>query len=329
MTATAKLAHPTLRHRRRARPALRFAKAAGIRTLLIVTLLAFAGNVPLSVAARQAKTTEAPASWQDDLTQLRPSEWNYDRAAHLLERAGFGGTPEEIGTLAAMTPGEAVRRLVRYQEVKNAELPPFKASGIFPSEDFVPPLGGGEPLRDAMTKGEALGIKVERKPGTMWLQPIVDASYYYRFSNNGEITRVTAWEAQRMLVTERPLGEKLTLLWHGHFATENDKVRDYRKMMAQLDLYRAHGNGNFRDLLLGICKNPAMLIYLDGMSNVKGHPDENFAREILDKLDSNGDLIMTTDFRRVYATMIAEWMGYKDTRAILRGDFPALGVFGG
>jgi len=49
----------------------------------------------------------------------------------------------------------------------------------------------------------------------------------------------------------------------------------------------------------------------------------------LDKLDSNGDLIMTTDFRKVYATMIAEWMGYKDTRAILKGDFTAIGVFGG
>jgi len=48
----------------------------------------------------------------------------------------------------------------------------------------------------------------------------------------------------------------------------------------------------------------------------------------LEKLDSNGDLILTTDFRRVYATMIAEWMGYKDTSAILKGDFPALGVFG-
>jgi len=116
----------------------------------------------------------------------------------------------------------------------------------------------------------------------MWLQPIIDAGYYYRFSNNGEITRVAVWEAQRMLLTERPLEEKLALFWHGHFATENDKVRDYRKMMAQLDLYRANGNGNFRDLLLGICKDPAMLIYLDGRSNVKGHPNENFSREILE-----------------------------------------------
>ncbi|HLF83422.1 MAG TPA: DUF1800 domain-containing protein [Blastocatellia bacterium] len=282
MAATAKLANPTLRRLRRARPLRRFANAAAKRTVLIVTLLAFACADSFSVAAKQSKSTEAPASWQDDLTQLRAAEWNYDRAAHLLERAGFGGTPEEIQKLAGMGPAQAVRHLVSYQEVKNAELPPFRASGIFPGEDFVPPLGGGEPIRDAMTRGEALGIKVERKPGTMWLQPIVDASYYYRFSNNGEITRVAVWEAQRMLVTERPLEEKLALFWHGHFATENDKVRDYRKMMAQLDLYRAHGNGNFRDLLLGICRNPAMLIYLDGMSNVKGHPNENFAREILE-----------------------------------------------
>ena len=48
----------------------------------------------------------------------------------------------------------------------------------------------------------------------------------------------------------------------------------------------------------------------------------------LEKLDDNGDLVMTTDFRRVYATMIQEWMGYAETKTILRGDFAALGVFG-
>src|SRR5262245_46889813 len=51
-----------------------------------------------------------PAQWQNDLTPIGPSDWNYDLAAHLLERAGFGGTPEEIQALARLTPAEAVRR---------------------------------------------------------------------------------------------------------------------------------------------------------------------------------------------------------------------------
>src|SRR5205085_5352209 len=87
---------------------------------------------------------------------------------------------------------------------------------------------------------------------------------------------------QRMLVTHRPLEEKLALFWHGHFATENDKVRDYRKLMAQWDVFRAQGNGNFGGLLLAMSKDPAMLIYLDGRMNVKGHANENYAREILE-----------------------------------------------
>src|SRR5438105_11742247 len=70
-----------------------------------------------------------PAQWQNDLTAIGPADWNYDFAAHLLERAGFGGTPEEIQALARLTPAEAVRRLVSFQNVKN-DLPPFEHSGI-------------------------------------------------------------------------------------------------------------------------------------------------------------------------------------------------------
>src|SRR5580700_7867020 len=77
-----------------------------------------------------------PASWVGDLSPIAPSDWNYDRAAYLLERAGFGGTPEEIQALAAMTPQDAVRHLVRYQEVKDVDLSPFAETGIYPSPNF-------------------------------------------------------------------------------------------------------------------------------------------------------------------------------------------------
>src|SRR5271165_4068107 len=77
--------------------------------------------------------------WENDLTPIKATEWNYDRAAHLLERAGFGGTPEEVGQLAKMTPQAAVRQLVRWQQTANDGMPEFDASGIFPSPDFVPP----------------------------------------------------------------------------------------------------------------------------------------------------------------------------------------------
>src|SRR5579859_2353121 len=77
-----------------------------------------------------------PGSWVGDLAPIGAGDWSYDRAAHLLERAGFGGTPEEIRALAALTPQEAVRRLVRYQNVKDVDLAPFAETGIYPSPTF-------------------------------------------------------------------------------------------------------------------------------------------------------------------------------------------------
>src|SRR4029077_13101917 len=102
-------------------------------------------------------------SWQNDLTAIRATDWNYDLAAHLLERAGFGGTPEEIQALANMTPAQAVARLVRFEGTDASHLPPFDHSGI-----HAPGIEPFPPSRPAVTdlakeKGEALGIKV--KPG--------------------------------------------------------------------------------------------------------------------------------------------------------------------
>lgn len=79
-------------------------------------------------AAASASVSAAPAEWQDQLAAIPAKDWNRDRAAHLLERAGFGGTPAEVDRFAKMTPTAAVRTLVRYQSIRHA-LPPFEASG--------------------------------------------------------------------------------------------------------------------------------------------------------------------------------------------------------
>jgi uncharacterized protein (DUF1800 family) len=85
-----------------------------------------------------------------------------------------------------------------------------------------------------------------------------------------------------MLATPRPLEERLTLFWHGHFATGENKVRDYRMMLRQNSMLRANASGRLQDLLVGILKDPAMLVYLDNGENVKAHPNENFGRELLE-----------------------------------------------
>src|SRR5580658_8976156 len=90
----------------------------------------------LTIASGIAAAAAGPASWVGDLSPIAAFDWNYERAAYLLERAGFGGTPEEIQALANMTPQDAVRHLVRYQEVKDVDLPPFVETGIYPSPTF-------------------------------------------------------------------------------------------------------------------------------------------------------------------------------------------------
>ena len=253
-----------------------------VRTALVLCagLLATPGAASTDVAT----SAPATAAWQDDLSPLPADAWDASAAAHLLERAGFGGTPEEIAATAALGPEVAVRQLVRWQSQPNVSLPAFPTSDIFPSDDFYPPPDGDFGpivIRSVITRS-GLGVDLGWNFEGRWLQPIFDQFFYLIFADSLETTRLASWQGDRMLRTQRPLEEKLALFWHGHFATEAEKVRDHRKMRAQWDLFRAEGNGSFRTLLLGVARDPAMLIYLDGKENVRGDPNENFAREILE-----------------------------------------------
>ena len=113
-------------------------------------------------------------------------------------------------------------------------------------------------------------------------QPVSDRFFYWLRATELETRRVGYWWAERMLDTDRPLEEKMALFWHGHFATAENKVRDYRKMLGQIDLFERHATGNFGDLLTAVAKDPAMLYYLDAGVNVKGAANENFAREVME-----------------------------------------------
>jgi uncharacterized protein (DUF1800 family) len=220
--------------------------------------------------------------WTGDLSAISASDWTADRARHLIERAGFGATPDDVARLAAMTPERAVSSLVDYDAIDASALRPFEESGIWdPGMDPFPP-SRAEAVRLARERGELLGEKV-LPPGTQRrLQPVVDKFFYSLYANNIETQRLGLWWANRMLATPRPLEEKLTLFWHGHFATGQNKVRDYRMMLQQNRMLRANASGNLRDLLVGILKDPGMLVYLDNGENVKSHPNENFGRELLE-----------------------------------------------
>jgi uncharacterized protein (DUF1800 family) len=82
--------------------------------------------------------------------------------------------------------------------------------------------------------------------------------------------------------TPTPLVEKMTLFWHGHFATSAAKVRESELMLQQNELLRRHALGDFGQLVRGIARDPAMLLFLDSATNRKVHPNENFAREVME-----------------------------------------------
>ncbi|MEE2778213.1 MAG: DUF1800 domain-containing protein [Acidobacteriota bacterium] len=249
-----------------------------LRAALLIWVLAAA--LPATLVA--AGTGAGPASWTGDLTPITRSDWTYDRAAHLMERAGFGGTPREIEAIAAMRPAAAVARLVRYGAIDNSGIAGFDHSGIFDPGMDPFPKSRAEAVRIAREKGAALGVEVLPDGSARPLQPVVDKFFYGLRADRLEAARLGQWWAQRMLATARPLEEKLTFFWHGHFATSDNKVRDYRMMLVQNEMLRSHANGNFRDLLMGIMKDPAMLVFLDNGENVKDHPNENFGRELLE-----------------------------------------------
>ena len=219
-------------------------------------------------------------SWVNDLSPISEIDWSYERAAHLLERAGFGGTPEEISSLANMTPSQAIKSLV-YFEKSNQDINSFEHSGIY--DAGLDPFPPSRPATTDLAKanGEALGVKV-KPTGNRRLQPVVNKFFYWLRASVLETNRVSYWWANRMVDSENPLQEKMALFWHGHYAINESKVRDYRKLLKELELFHEMGMGNFRDLMVAVAQDPAMLAFLDAGVNVKGAPNENFAREIME-----------------------------------------------
>ena len=220
-------------------------------------------------------------AWEEDLSPIGGSDWTPERARHLLNRAGFGGPPEEVARLAAMPPESAVAWFIDFKAIDNSHLAPFEHSGI-----YDPSLTPFPPTRPAATRlaeetGSAMGV--DAKPaGPRRLQPVADRFFFWLRASMLETRRVANWWADRMVATNRPLQEKLALFWHGHFASSEEKVRDYRKMLGQVQLFQEHAAGNFGTLLSAVARDPAMLVYLDAGQNLKSRPNENFGRELME-----------------------------------------------
>jgi uncharacterized protein (DUF1800 family) len=183
---------------------------------------------------------------------------------HLYRRAGFGASQEEIDDytkLSFASYAGAVARLLNYAEI------PDNVDGFIGTPGYV-------------------GVTARSGSGFQPATNILDARQRWLF---------------RMVHSPRPLQEKMALFWHNHFATAYSKVvgeignstiatrmfsakpeDDGSRTRGQLELFREYALGNFRDLLVEVAKDPAMLVWLDGRTNIRARPQENFARELME-----------------------------------------------
>jgi len=115
----------------------------------------------------------------------------------------------------------------------------------------------------------------------------------------GDSKKLSAWWVHRLLTTPNSLLEKMTVFWHGHFATSAAKVTDPRLMFAQNELLRREALGDFNVIVHEMSRDPAMLIWLDSVTNRKAHPNENYAREIMELFCLGEGNYTETDIREL------------------------------
>jgi uncharacterized protein (DUF1800 family) len=202
----------------------------------------------------------------------RPPRQSEDLIEHLLRRAGFGATQGEVDAFNELGFNATVDFLLNYEEQRDD------------ADTFI-----GRP-GFALTSGGFL-------PNTN----IAHARQRWLF---------------RMIHGQRPMQEKMALFWHNHFATAVSKIQgafgsdegtrymaanpatDPARVRGQIQLFRDYALGNFRDLLEAVAKDVAMVVWLDGRTNVRGRPQENFARELMELFTMGVDTFPETD---VYA----------------------------
>ncbi|MDQ7012696.1 MAG: DUF1800 domain-containing protein [Planctomycetota bacterium] len=211
----------------------------------------------------EAETTTSTA-----LTPIRRESFGYDQARHLLLRAGFGGTPAQIQTLVEWGPERAVDYLV---DLRNA--PKYPVDGAaFSSSIMGPPTEETRArYRRARQTNDEEGLarlRLERQRR--------------QAADRTQMREIQQWWLTRLIETPRPLEEKMTLFWHGHFATSYRTIEDSYHMFMQNVLYRTHAVGNFGALMHQVIRDPAMLEYLDNNDSRKNKPNENLARELME-----------------------------------------------
>lgn len=202
------------------------------------------------------------------LSPLPAERFGRGQAWHLLQRAGFGPDADTLDRAVDEGLDRTVERLVDYDAI---EAPDLGRPDVDPD------------VRKPLTDAQRQRLRRARQEQD---EAVLEEFHEFRQKSNRRDRRMIAhlrgWWLDRMARTPRPLEEKLTLLWHDHFATSHRTVRDAYLLYQQNQLLRRHACGNFADLAMGIVKDPAMLNYLNNDRNRKRRPNENLAREFME-----------------------------------------------
>lgn len=199
------------------------------------------------------------------LRPLPPDRFDAAAARHLASRAGFGATPAEIRALVDMGLAKAVAFFVEPTAAVAGEEPRWDATLMRPSAEEM------RLEREARMRGdEATIARIQRERDRR------------ERLDREQIEAMRADWITRCIETGRPLEEKMTLFWHGHFATGYRTVSDSWLLHRQNQLFRAHALGRFDRLAAGAIRDPALIRYLDNDRNRRGQPNENLARELLE-----------------------------------------------
>ncbi|MBS0190403.1 MAG: DUF1800 domain-containing protein [Phycisphaerales bacterium] len=220
--------------------------------------------IPSAPAAPAKRTPERSSS----MSPIAPKDFGYEQARHLLWRAGFGGTPAQIQTLASWGPQKAVDYV----------LDPGNAPEDKPRSD----LFDKNIMREPTAEERKAQLAARQRQDEDALAKFRIDQQRRQGQDRQQIGEVQRWWLKRMIETPRPLDEKMVLFWHGHFATSYRTIENSYHMFMQNELFRRHALGNFGDLLYGIIRDPAMLKYLNNDTSRKGHANENLAREIME-----------------------------------------------
>lgn len=205
---------------------------------------------------------------ETSMQPLPDEEFGYREARHLLWRAGFGGTDEQIRTISSWGTEKAVDFIIDYGGI------PFEPDS---------PTAFDHNIMRPRTREENISLQQARRSGDEnTLEKFREMRQRAQREDRGQMREIRRWWLTRMIQTPRPLEEKMTLFWHGHFATSYRNTENSYHMYQQNRMLRGLALGNFRELLAAIIRDPAMLRYLNNNQNRKDAPNENLARELME-----------------------------------------------